>query len=183
MTIVSQNAIKPGFFVTSVRSPRRSEPEPGNSGEIESVFYYQLCKTNPILSAVGGLQMNVNSLITTDYENISDWTLGQNKPNSNPIKPNFQKAQMNVNFFAKGYYESKPTFAANNPNLEITTAWSRGARIRLSAGLNLGRTQPRCFSFLVLSNFWLSLYIVYCLISPDRLLRLSLVLKWVLFKS
>ncbi|HUU18813.1 MAG TPA: hypothetical protein VMW72_16805 [Sedimentisphaerales bacterium] len=32
--------------------------------------------------------MNVNSLITTDYENISDWTLGQNKPNSKPIKPN-----------------------------------------------------------------------------------------------
>ena len=33
-------------------------------------------------------QMNVNPYNTTDYENISDWTLGQNKPNSNPIKPN-----------------------------------------------------------------------------------------------
>ncbi len=30
-------------------------------------------------------QMNVNSYNTTDYENISDWTIGQNKPNSNPI--------------------------------------------------------------------------------------------------
>jgi len=30
--------------------------------------------------------MNVNILVTKDYENISDWTLGQNKPNSNPIK-------------------------------------------------------------------------------------------------
>jgi len=29
----------------------------------------------------------------------------------------------------KGYYESKPTFAANNPNLDITTAFSCGARI------------------------------------------------------
>ncbi len=30
-------------------------------------------------------QINVNSLVTIEYENISDWTLGQNKPNSKPI--------------------------------------------------------------------------------------------------
>jgi len=42
-------------------------------------------------------QMNVKSYNTTDYENIANWTLGENKPNSNPIKANFQKAQMNVN--------------------------------------------------------------------------------------
>ncbi len=40
--IISQNAIKPGFFVIS--GP--------NSGEIESVFHYQLCKTNPISEKV-----------------------------------------------------------------------------------------------------------------------------------
>ena len=33
-------------------------------------------------------QMNVNPYNTTDYENNSNWTLGENKPNSNPIKPN-----------------------------------------------------------------------------------------------
>ncbi len=33
-------------------------------------------------------KMNVNSLITMDYENKFNWTIGQNKPNSNPIKPN-----------------------------------------------------------------------------------------------
>jgi len=38
MAIISQNVIKSGFFVISVR----------NSGEIESEFYYKLCKTNPI---------------------------------------------------------------------------------------------------------------------------------------
>ncbi len=38
MAIVSQNAGKQGFFVISGR----------NSGEIESVFHYKLCKTNPI---------------------------------------------------------------------------------------------------------------------------------------
>ncbi len=49
-------------------------------------------------------QVNVTSLITKDYENKSNWTLGENKPNSkpiqtqtNPIKANFRKAQMNVN--------------------------------------------------------------------------------------
>jgi len=30
-------------------------------------------------------QMNVSFLYTKDYENISGWTLGENKPNSNPI--------------------------------------------------------------------------------------------------
>jgi len=35
-------------------------------------------------------QMNLNPYNTTNYENISDWTLGENKPNSNPIKPNFK---------------------------------------------------------------------------------------------
>jgi len=30
-------------------------------------------------------QMNVNKVLTKDYENKSNWTLGENKPNSNPI--------------------------------------------------------------------------------------------------
>ena len=30
--------------------------------------------------------MNVNLYNTTDYENKTNWTLGENKPNSNPIK-------------------------------------------------------------------------------------------------
>jgi hypothetical protein len=38
-------------------------------------------------------QMNVNSFLTNDYENKSDPTLGENKPNSNPNKPNLQNAQ------------------------------------------------------------------------------------------
>ncbi|HIJ52734.1 MAG TPA: hypothetical protein HPP66_06220 [Planctomycetes bacterium] len=33
-------------------------------------------------------QMNVNSFYTVEYENIANWTLGENKPNTNPIKPN-----------------------------------------------------------------------------------------------
>jgi hypothetical protein len=38
-------------------------------------------------------QMNVRSLITVDYENIANWKLGENKPNSKPIKPNTNPKQ------------------------------------------------------------------------------------------
>jgi len=38
-------------------------------------------------------QMNVSSLITVDYENIANWKLGENKPNSKPIKPNTNPKQ------------------------------------------------------------------------------------------
>jgi len=34
--------------------------------------------------------MNVNTVITGDYENERLRRLRENKPNSNPIKPNFQ---------------------------------------------------------------------------------------------
>jgi hypothetical protein len=33
-------------------------------------------------------QMNVSSVLTKDYENIPLRRRGQNKPNTNPIKPN-----------------------------------------------------------------------------------------------
>jgi len=63
-------------------------------------------------------QMNVNSLITMDYENISDWTLGENKPNSNPIKANFRKAKMNVNLTLTKDYRKNDDFLVriNKPN-------------------------------------------------------------------
>jgi len=46
-----------------------------------------------------------------DYENISNWTLGQNKPNSNPNKANFRKAQMNINSLITKDYRKKDDFA------------------------------------------------------------------------
>ncbi len=63
--------------------------------------------------------MNVNLYNTTDYENIANWTIGQNKPNSNPIKACPECSEftlsviegngpilkgMNVNCCAAGYY-------------------------------------------------------------------------------
>ncbi len=59
---------------------------------------------------------DVNPYNTTAYERKRDWTLGENKPNSNPIKANPKRAQMNINFYATGYYDSKPTFAVRKGN-------------------------------------------------------------------
>jgi len=42
-----------------------------------------------------------------DYENISDWTLGQNKPNSNPIKPNFPEGKIDAKCVFTKEYEEK----------------------------------------------------------------------------
>ncbi|MHC4685714.1 MAG: hypothetical protein ACYTEW_15550, partial [Planctomycetota bacterium] len=39
----------------------------------------------------GKAQMNVNKVLTRDYENKPNWTLGENEPKTNPIKPNFKR--------------------------------------------------------------------------------------------
>jgi len=51
-------------------------------------------------------QMNVNPYNTTDYENKSNWTLGENKPNSNPNKPNLPDGKIDAKcVFTKDYEE------------------------------------------------------------------------------
>jgi len=62
--------------------------------------------------------MNLNFYSTKAYENIANWTLGENKPNSNPIKPNYRRARMNVNSLITKDYRKKDDFAVrkNKPN-------------------------------------------------------------------
>ncbi len=62
--------------------------------------------------------MKVTLYITRDYENKSNWTLGENKPNSNPNKPNLQKAKMNANVFVTKDDERNDIFTVriNKPN-------------------------------------------------------------------
>ena len=58
-------------------------------------------------------QVNVTSLITVAYENKSNWTLGENEPNtnpirtqSNPIKPNLPEGKIDAKYvFTKDYEE------------------------------------------------------------------------------
>ncbi len=97
MAIVSQNAGKQCFFVISGR----------NSGKTYEVFTTFYAKQTQFPKS----QMNVNLYNTTDYENKSNWTLGENKPNSNPIKANFRKAQMNVNSLITKDYRKNDAFA------------------------------------------------------------------------
>ena len=63
-------------------------------------------------------QMNVTPYNTTDYENKSNWTLGENKPNSNPIKANLKRAKMDVNSIITKDYRKKDDFVVriNKPN-------------------------------------------------------------------
>ena len=62
--------------------------------------------------------MNVSTFSKMAYENKSNWTLGENKPNSNPIKPNFKRAKMNVNSLITKDYRKKDAFVVqiNKPN-------------------------------------------------------------------
>jgi len=46
-----------------------------------------LCKTNPILSAVGGLQINVNIYYTKVYKNETALGRGKSKPKQTQSKP------------------------------------------------------------------------------------------------
>ncbi len=63
-------------------------------------------------------QMNANLYNTRDYERKRDWTLGENKPNSNPIKANLKRAKMNASVFATKDYENKTALRPqkNKPN-------------------------------------------------------------------
>ena len=49
-------------------------------------------------------QMNVNISAKMSYEYKSNWTLGENKPNSNPNKPNCRKSKIDAKcVFTKDY--------------------------------------------------------------------------------
>ncbi len=45
--------------------------------------------------------MNVNKVLTKDYEEKSDWTLGENEPKTNPIKPNLHFTAENTEYAEK----------------------------------------------------------------------------------
>ena len=86
-------------------------------------------------------KMNVNPYITTDYENISNWTLGQNKPNSNPILSavgGFQEPKMNATLFVTKDCENKTALrpqknkAKTNPILSAVGGF-RKAKMNLKS--------------------------------------------------
>ncbi|MBA7622503.1 hypothetical protein ES703_29880 [subsurface metagenome] len=88
--------------------------------------------------------MNINLYVTKDYENKSNWTLGENKPNSNPIrtqsnpkqtqnKPNFRKTKMNITAYITKDYRKKDDFAVqkNKPNSNPISLLPKSPRLPL----------------------------------------------------
>ena len=73
--------------------------------------------------------MNVSSVKTKDYKNDNDFRLYENKPNSNPIKPNFKPTIFPVGFrrIRSGH---QTTYKYNKCGLPIQTD-------RLKANLSL----------------------------------------------
>ncbi len=61
-------------------------------------------------------QVNVRPLVIMNYERKSNWTLGENKPNSNPNKANLHKAQMNVNSLITKDYRINDAFPVQKNN-------------------------------------------------------------------
>ena len=63
-------------------------------------------------------QMNASAVVTKDYENETPFKVRKNKPNTNPIKPNFPRAKMFLNFYSKKHYENEPRLRTprNKPN-------------------------------------------------------------------
>ena len=74
-------------------------------------IHYFLCKTNPIYSEA---QMNVTSVITTNYKENHPSSHPQNKPNSNPIQsqtnPIGSDAQNERNLCYNNRLRRKPAF-------------------------------------------------------------------------
>jgi len=62
--------------------------------------------------------MNLTPYKSKAYKNKSNRTLGQNKPNSNPIKPNSLNVQIYINIYDAKDYRKKDDFAVrkNKPN-------------------------------------------------------------------
>ncbi len=62
--------------------------------------------------------MNVNIYHIKEYQNFIPLAGQKNKPNSNPNKPNFQKAKMNANSLITKDYRKKDDFVVriNKPN-------------------------------------------------------------------
>jgi hypothetical protein len=93
--------------------------------------------------------MNVSANMREDYERIPNPTLGENKPNSNPIstetkinltlfptkdyedtpprgsKSNFKIGKMNAAFFTTNLYDNKQTWLANECFTKEIPQWIR----------------------------------------------------------
>ena len=69
---------------------RDHHPQPPNLPNLPTIYNLFMQNKPNLLNA----QMNVSKVLTKDYENISNWKLGENKPNTNRIKPNLLRRSL-----------------------------------------------------------------------------------------
>ncbi len=65
-------------------------------------------------------QMNVNKVLTRDYEKKTLGERGKKQSQTNPIKANFKKAKMNVTSYITKGYENKPPIQAPKKQSQIS---------------------------------------------------------------
>jgi len=73
--------------------------------------------------------MNVSIFLKMAYENKHNWTLGQNKPNSNPIKANLKRAKMNINSLMTKDYRKNDDFVVRINKANFVNAQNERKRI------------------------------------------------------
>ena len=80
----------------------------------------ELCKTNPILSAVGVLQMNPSAYMKMAYKNFIPPSGHKNKPNQTQFKANSnpiaKRAKMNLNQYITTNYKVFPRLPGKKTN-------------------------------------------------------------------
>ncbi len=73
------------------------------------------------------VKLNVNKVLTRNYEQMDTWSIGKKQSQTNPNKANFQKAQMFVTTIRTKDYEniSNCSLAENKPNTKPNKANSK----------------------------------------------------------
>ncbi|MBW8039999.1 MAG: hypothetical protein FVQ85_08380 [Planctomycetes bacterium] len=69
--------------------------------------------------------MNITKVITREYENKCDWTLGENEPKTNPIKANTNPIKANI----------MPKQTQYEPNLSRRSLWRSRNKANFKRGI------------------------------------------------
>jgi len=112
-------------------------------GEIQSTKYYVRNYQRNMQNKANSLnvQIYINIYHTKDYQNFIPLAGYKNKPKTNPNKPNFRKAKMNVNLYVIEDYRKKDDFVVriNKPNF-------RNGQNERKLNFNKGLQKKRLFS-------------------------------------
>jgi hypothetical protein len=73
-------------------------------------------------------QVNVNSLLTEDYDKMDTWSNGKNEPKTNPNEPKFKMGKINITIYITKEYDDTGNLGPkkrtqNKPNLSRRSLW------------------------------------------------------------